>query len=353
MQTSLRILEKIMIKAGIIGATGYTGSELLRLLAGHPLAAISAVTSRNEQGKPVTALFPGLRGHVDLAFSAPDNPVLKKCDVVFFATPNGTAMSAVKTYLRSGIKVIDLSADFRLKDARLWAKWYGQPHASPKLLGQAVYGLPELNRKQIIKSALVANPGCYPTAIILALLPLIEANVVDAQSLIADAKSGISGAGRNTSLEHLYAETSESFKAYGVTGHRHLPEMCQALNSLGKAAVKLTFVPHLAPMVRGIHATVYARLKQKTDIQKLFTTRYKKEPFVDVMPAGSHPETRSVRGSNYCRLAVHQPGGGETIVILSVIDNLVKGAAGQAVQNMNLMFGLDETTGLEAVPLSP
>ena len=342
-----------MVKAGIVGATGYTGSELLRLLVRHPQVEIRVVTSRSEQGKPVTDLFPGLRGYIDHTFSNPDTALLEKCDVVFFATPNGTAMTQVGPLVQAGVKVIDLSADFRLKDAKLWSQWYGQPHAVPDLLGQAVYGLPEMNRKAIANASLVANPGCYPTAIILALLPLLETGVVDPQSLIADAKSGISGAGRKASLDHLYTETSESFKAYGVSGHRHLPEICQALNTISQMPVELTFVPHLVPMVRGIHATVYARLSKSTDVQKLYTARYKTEPFVDVMPAGSHPETRSVRGSNTCRLAAHQPGAGNTVVLLSVIDNLVKGAAGQAIQNMNLMLGLDETSGLDAPALSP
>lgn len=342
-----------MIKIGIIGATGYTGSELLRLLVGHPQVQIHVVTSRTEQGNPVATLFPNLRGYIDHAFSAPDTALLDECDVVFFATPNGTAMNQVPALIQKGIKVIDLSADFRLKDDGLWAKWYGQTHTAAKLLEQAVYGLPELNRKAIAKANLVANPGCYPTSVILSLIPLLEAGVIDTKSIIADAKSGISGAGRKTSVNHLYAETSESFKAYSVPGHRHLPEICQALNTLIAKPVELTFVPHLVPMVRGIHATVYAKLQSNLDIQKLYEDRYEGEPFVDVMPAGSHPETRAVRGSNFCRLAVHVPQKGNTLVILSVIDNLVKGAAGQAIQNMNLMCGLDEITGLDTPALSP
>ncbi len=342
-----------MIKIGIIGATGYTGSELLRLLVGHPQAQIHVVTSRTEQGNPVTTLFPNLRGYIDHAFSAPDTALLDECDVVFFATPNGTAMSQVPALIQKGIKVIDLSADFRLKDAGLWAKWYGQTHTAAKLLEQAVYGLPELNRKAIAKAHLVANPGCYPTSVILSLIPLLEAGIIDTKSIIVDAKSGISGAGRKTSLNHLYAETSESFKAYSVPGHRHLPEICQALNTLIAEPVEMTFVPHLVPMIRGIHATVYTKLQSNPDIQKLYEDRYQGEPFVDVMPAGSYPETRAVRGSNFCRLAVHVPQNGNTLVILSVIDNLVKGAAGQAIQNMNLMCGLDEIMGLDTPALSP
>lgn len=342
-----------MIKAGIVGATGYTGSELLRLLVKHPGVRIRAITSRNEKGRPVADLFPHLRGYLEHEFVDPRAPELKECELVFFATPNATAMQQVPALLDAGVKVIDLSADFRLRDAAIWAEWYGQAHAAPDLLAQAVYGLPELNRTEIARAKLVANPGCYPTAVILALLPLLETGCIDPHSLIADAKSGISGAGRKASLGHLYSETGESFKAYGVAGHRHLPEITQALNTLTESQVALTFVPHLVPMIRGIHATVYARLKKQTDLQQLYENRYRGEPFVDVLPAGSHPETRSVRGSNYCRLAVHRPGEGDTVVILSVIDNLVKGAAGQAIQNMNLMFGLDETSGLDQPGVSP
>jgi len=342
-----------MIKVGIIGATGYTGSELLRLLVKHPQVEVHVVTSRTEQGKFVTSLFPNLRGYIDHEFSAPDTVGLEECDIVFFATPHGTAMNQVSSLLEKRIKIIDLSADFRLKDAALWTKWYGQSHTAVELLEQAVYGLPELNRKAIVTASLVANPGCYPTAVILSLIPLLEAGIIDTQSIIADAKSGISGAGRKASINHLYTETSESFKAYSVSGHRHLPEICQALDTLIGEPAGLTFVPHLVPMIRGIHATVYVQLQSDTEIQKLYEDRYHNEPFIDVMPAGSHPETRAVRGSNVCRLAVHMPQKGNTAVILSVIDNLVKGAAGQAIQNMNLMCGLDESTGLDFPALSP
>ena len=342
-----------MIKVGIIGATGYTGSELLRLLVRHPQVQVHVVTSRSQQGKHITSLFPNLRGYIDHHFSAPDETELGECNIVFFATPNGTAMNQVAPLLHKGIKVIDLSADFRLKNAALWEKWYGQPHASSELLEQAVYGLPELNREAISSASLVANPGCYPTAVILSLIPLLEAGCIDLQSIIADAKSGVSGAGRKASIGHLFSEASESFTAYAVPGHRHLPEICQALNALVTGSVGMTFVPHLVPMVRGIHATTYAKLNASVDTQELFEVRYQGEPFVDVMPAGSHPETRSVRGSNICRLALHVPQQGNTLVVLSVIDNLVKGAAGQAIQNMNLMFGLDEITGLDFPALSP
>ena len=342
-----------MIKVGVVGATGYTGSELLRLLSRHPDVQIQVVTSRSEKGKAVADLFPNLRGHIKLKFTDPEIAELEKCTLVFFATPNGTAMTMVPTLLAAGVKVIDMSADFRLKDVDTWVQWYGQPHSAPDLLAEAVYGLSEINRDDIRKASLVANPGCYPTAIILSLVPMLESGCIDVKSIIADAKSGISGAGRKISAQHLFAECSESFKAYNVTGHRHQPEICQVLNNLVSDPVSVTFVPHLVPMIRGIHATVYARLQRNVDLQKMYEDRYINEPFVDVMPAGSHPETRSVRGSNFCRMAVHKPDDGNTVIVLSVIDNLVKGAAGQAIQNMNLMFGLDETTGLQNAGMMP
>jgi N-acetyl-gamma-glutamyl-phosphate reductase len=343
-----------MIKVGIIGGTGYTGVELLRLLAQHQQVALNIITSRGETEKKVSDLFPNLRGHVDLAFSEPDTQALAACDVVFSATPNGVAMTHARALLAAGVKLIDLAADFRLKDAALWEQWYGMPHACPELLAEAVYGLPEVNRAQIKKARLVANPGCYPTAVQLGFLPLVEQGLVDIQHLIADAKSGVSGAGRKAEVQTLFAEAADNFKAYGVAGHRHLPEIRQGLESAAGNAVGLTFVPHLTPMIRGIHATLYARLQDSgVDLQKLYAQRYANEPFVDVLPPGSHPDTRSVRAANTCRMAVHRPQGGDTVVILSVIDNLVKGAAGQAVQNMNLMFGLPEATGLMQVPVLP
>jgi N-acetyl-gamma-glutamyl-phosphate reductase len=343
-----------MIKVGIVGGTGYTGVELLRLLAAHPEVEIQAITSRSEKGLPVADMYPNLRGHLDLAFSEPDMSVLKNCDVVFFATPNGIAMTMARELIDAGIKVIDLAADFRVKDIDEWSKWYGMDHACPELVEQAVYGLPEVNRAQIKKAQLIANPGCYPTAVQLGLLPLIEKGLVETDNLIADAKSGVSGAGRTAAVGTLQAESSENFKAYGVAGHRHLPEIKQGLALANKAEVGLTFVPHLVPMIRGIHATCYAKLKDSTvDLQSLYENYYKNEVFVDVMPAGSFPETRTVKGANQCRMAIHVPQEGDTVVILSVIDNLVKGAAGQAVQNMNIMFDLNEDAGLTAIALVP
>lgn len=341
------------IKVGIIGGTGYTGVELLRLLAIHSNVELTVITSRGEAGMLVAEMFPSLRGYVNLKFSDPAQVDLSVCDVVFFATPNGIAMQQTRDLLDKGVRVIDLAADFRIKDVAIWEKWYGMKHACPELITEAVYGLPEINREKIKNAKLVANPGCYPTAVQLGFMPLLESGIIDPSYLIADAKSGVSGAGRKAEVHALLAEAGDNFKAYGVAGHRHLPEISQGLKAMANQDVGLTFTPHLLPMIRGIHATLYGRLTKPVDLQKLFEERYSDEAFVDVLPKGSHPETRSVRGSNQCRIAVHQPQGGNTVVILSVIDNLVKGAAGQAVQNMNIMFGLSEGLGLNVVPLLP
>ena len=354
----LHVMQNKILKIGIVGGTGYTGVELLRLLALHPHAQITAVTSRAEAGMAVADMFPSLRNYVKTVFSDPATVDLSECDVVFFATPNGIAMKQTRELLAKGVRVIDLAADFRIQDIAKWEKWYGMSHSCPDLVAEAVYGLPELNRDKIRTAQLVANPGCYPTAIQLGFMPLIEAGVVDVKHLIADAKSGVSGAGRKPEVVSLFAETGDNFKAYGVSGHRHLPEISQGLSNmmLSKAnqdQVGLTFVPHLTPLIRGIHATLYATLTKDVDLQALFENRYHKERFIDVLPVGSHPETRSVRGSNQCRIAVHRPQGGDKVVVLSVIDNLVKGAAGQAVQNMNIMFGFSENASLEIVPLLP
>lgn len=342
-----------MIRAGIVGGTGYTGVELLRILALHPAVEVTAVTSRADAGQRVDKVYPSLRGYCNALFSLPELDNLLACDVVFFATPNGTAMTMAAALLDRGIKVIDLSADFRIKDVKEWEKWYGMEHTSPDLIAEAIYGLPEINREAIKQARLIACPGCYPTAVQLGFLPLIETAAIDVGSLIADVKSGVSGAGRKAELSSLMSETGESFKAYGVSGHRHLPEIKQGLQLVAGGNVGLTFVPHLTPMIRGIHATLYGRLTQSVDLQALFEQRYQDERFVDVLPAGSHADTRNVRGSNRCQIAIHQPQGGDTVVILSVIDNLIKGASGQAVQAMNLVFGLPESQGLETVALYP
>lgn len=337
-------------RIGIVGGTGYAGAELLRLLSAHPNAEVIAVTSRGDAGTPVAQAYPQLRGVIELDFVEPSTANLADCDVVFFATPHAAAMRDVPALLDAGKRVIDLSADFRLKDATEWASWYGVEHACPELIERAVYGMPELNRARIAGAQLVAAPGCYPTAVVLGFKPLVEAGLVDVDRLIADAKTGVSGAGKSLKPGFLFAEMQESFKAYGVAGHRHLPEIRQSLAALAGADVGLTFVPHLVPMIRGIHATLYGQLNAAGhDLQALYEKAYADEPFVDVLPAGGMPETRHVRGANMCRMAVHRPGDGNTAVVLSVIDNLVKGAAGQAVQCFNLMIGVDETRAL-AVP---
>lgn len=342
-----------MIKVGIVGGTGYTGVELLRILAQHPEVELHAITSRKEAGMPVCDMYPSLRGRVSLKFVEPAAAGLSSCDVVFFATPNGIAMQETRALLEAGVRVIDLAADFRLKNVATWEKWYGMQHACPDLIAEAVYGLPELNREKIKAARLVANPGCYPTAAQLGFLPLVEAGVADLTHLVADCKSGVSGAGRKAEVATLFSEASDNFKAYAVSGHRHQPEIRQGLELMAGESVNLTFVPHLTPLIRGIHATLYVRLKADVDLQAIYEKRFASESFVDVLPAGAHPETRSVRGSNLCRIAVHRPQGGEVAVVLSVIDNLTKGAAGQAVQNMNILFGLPEIMGLQQIPLLP
>ena len=343
-----------MIKAGVVGGTGYTGVELLRLLVAHPDVELTIITSRSEADLPVSDLYPNLRGHLDIVFQEPDLASLCECDVVFFATPNGVAMKMTPELINAGVKVIDLAADFRLKDPAEWEHWYGMEHACPDVLEEAVYGLPEINREAVRKARVVANPGCYPTAVTLGFLPLIEQGLLDDTHLIADAKSGVSGAGRGANVGSLLSEASESFKPYGVTGHRHLPEIKQTLSAISGHQVGLTFVPHLVPMIRGIEASLYSVItSNNVDLQSLYEQRYADEAFVDVLPAGGLPETRSVKGSNMCRLSVFRPQDGDTVVVSSVIDNLVKGAAGQAIQNMNIMFDIDEKTGIDQIALLP
>jgi N-acetyl-gamma-glutamyl-phosphate reductase len=343
-----------MIKIGIVGGTGYTGVELLRLLASHPEAEVRAITSRKDAGTPVADMFPSLRGKYSLAFSDPAQTKLGGCDVVFFATPHGVAMAQARELVGAGVRLIDLAADFRIKDVAAFERWYKIPHACPELLAEAAYGLTELNRDAIRRARIVGNPGCYPTVVQLGLWPLLEAGVVDPEHLIADCKSGVSGAGRKAEMGLIFSEASDNFKAYGVNGHRHHPEIVQELGRVAKGPVSLVFIPHLVPMIRGMQATLYVRLtKDDVDLQALFEKRYAGEAFVDVMPPKSEPDTRSTRAANVCRIAVHRPENGDIAVILSVQDNLVKGAAGQAIQNMNLMFGLPETTGLGAAPVLP
>ena len=345
-----------MIKVGIVGGTGYTGVELLRLLSQHPQVQIQAITSRKEAGLPVSDMYPSLRGHVDLAFVTPDDAKLNACDVVFFATPHGVAMAQARELLAAGVKVIDLAADFRLKDTAVFEQWYGMAHTCPDLLAEAVYGLPEINREAIQKARLIGNPGCYPTSVQLGFAPLLKHKLIEPTHLIANCASGVSGAGRKAEVHTLFPESSDNFKAYGVKGHRHGPEINQQLRAIaGDDTVNCLFVPHLLPIIRGIHSTLYARLNsagQAADLQSIFEDAYRGERFVDVLPAGSAPETRSVRASNTVRIAVHRPQP-DTVMVLVVEDNLTKGASGQAVQCMNLMCGLDEHPGLTGVPVLP
>ncbi|MFK7732366.1 MAG: N-acetyl-gamma-glutamyl-phosphate reductase [Pseudomonadales bacterium] len=346
-----------MISVGIVGGTGYTGAELLRLLAGHREARVDLITSRAEAGVRVDSLYPTLRGVCDLSFEAPDAGRLAECDLVYFATPHGVAMELMPELIKRGTRVVDLSADFRLRDIDVWETWYGQKHTCPELVEQAVYGLPEVNRSSIRDAQLVAAAGCYPTSVQLGFLPLLANELIDESTLIANAASGVSGAGRQAKIDNLLAELSDNFKAYGVSGHRHLPEIEQGLNTAAKQTVQLTFVPHLLPVIRGIHATLYGQIKaegiDEQALQALYEQYYSDEPFVDVLPAGQLPQTRNVKGSNVCRIAVSQPQQRNTVVICSAIDNLVKGASGQAIQCMNIMLGLNETAGLESVPLCP
>jgi N-acetyl-gamma-glutamyl-phosphate reductase len=344
------------IKIAIVGGTGYTGVELLRLLANHPNAELVAITSRSEDGVNVADMFPNLRDFFDIAFSVPDLSVLKKCDLVFFATPHGVAMSMAPDLIKAGVKIIDLAADFRIIDIAVWEQWYGMQHTCPEIMTEVVYGLPELNRQAIKTAKIVANPGCYPTAVQLGFQPLLEAGLVDVKDLIADGKSGVSGAGRGANVAFLAAETAEGFKAYAVNGHRHQPEMVQGLELMANESVNLTFVPHLVPMIRGIETTLYANLTMQinaSELQNLFEDFYKNEPFVDVMPSGSLPDTRMVKGSNMVKMAVYQLANSNKVVVTVVIDNLVKGASGQAIQNMNLMFEMAEKEGLNQLALLP
>jgi len=348
-----------LIRVGIVGGTGYTGAELLRLLACHPKARVEIITSRGDAGRRVDSLYPNLRGFIDLEFSEPELKALLQCDVVFFATPHGVAQSMMKALYDGGARVIDLSADFRIRDIAVWEKWYGQAHACPELVNEAVYGLPEHNREKIKRAQLVACPGCYPTSVQLALMPALKAGLVDPTTLIANSASGISGAGRSAKVGFLMAENYDSFKPYGVSGHRHLPEIEQGLRDMQNAdadAAKITFVPHLLPTIRGILSTVYARLNKSVSgdqVQAIYSDYYRDEIFVDVLERGLYPETRFVRGSNMCRLGVEVPQGGDVLVLMSAIDNLAKGASAQAVQNMNLMFGVDEDSGLHFPPALP
>ncbi|MCU4396313.1 MULTISPECIES: N-acetyl-gamma-glutamyl-phosphate reductase [Acinetobacter] len=349
-----------VISVGIVGGTGYTGVELLRLLLRHPQARVDVLTSRTEAGKRVADMFPSLRGHTELEFSDLDLDRLKQCDVVFFATPHGVAMQHAQELIDADTKVIDLAADFRLQNLAEFEKWYGMQHSCPTVLTESVYGLTELNREKIKNARVIGNPGCYPTTVQLGLAPLLknDTTLINTQNIIIDAKSGVSGAGRKASLGMIYSENADNFKAYGVAGHRHHPEIVEALENISGQKGQfnqILFVPHLVPMIRGMLSTIYVDLTaqgQKLDIQALYEDFYKNERFVDVMPANSSPETRSVRGANELRIALYRLQENKLIILVAQ-DNLVKGAAGQAIQNMNLMFNFDEAAGLECIGLLP
>lgn len=345
-----------MYKISVVGASGYTGAELLRLLAGHGGVEITSVTSRQYAGQPVGEQFPSLRGCVELDFELLDPAVLAaNSDVVFTAVPHQTAMALVPELLGAGARVVDLSADFRLADAGIYADWY-QEHTAPQLLREAVYGLPELFRPDIAAARLIANPGCYPTCAALALAPLLEAGRIEPETIIIDSKSGTSGAGRGAKVASLYCEVNEGFKAYGLPRHRHTPEIEQTLSGLAGRPVTISFTPHLIPANRGILSTCYATLTAGIDQAELldaFGDYYAGEPFVRVLPSGHLPNIAHVRGSNFCDIGLVTDERTHRVVVISAIDNLVKGAAGQAVQNMNLMLGLPETQGLLQPPLFP
>ena len=343
------------VKVAVFGASGYTGLELMRLLARHPGVELTFITSREYQGRPVAEVFPTLAEIVKLSFVAPDPAVIASAtEVVFLAVPHKTAMEVVPPLLSAGVRVVDLSADFRFRDQAVYEAWY-QPHSAPELLMEAVYGLPELHRNKIRTARLVGNPGCYPTCVILGLAPLLKGRLVFPDSLIADSKSGVSGAGRGASLTTSYCEVTDSLKAYKVAEHRHAPEMEQELSLLSGKPVKVTFTPHLAPMGRGILGTLYAQLVKPLtdeDIHKVYRAFYRDQPFVRLMPPGTWPSTQQVRGSNYCDLAFKVDRERGRVILVSVIDNLTRGASGLAVHNFNLMAGFPETLGLDLVPLA-
>jgi len=346
-----------MLKIAIVGASGYTGLELIRLLDRHPLVEIRCVTSEQSAGKRISDTFPTLRGRCDLVLEPLDAAAIAaKTDLIFTALPHQAAMRVVPAFLAAGKKVVDLSADYRLHDPAVYAAWY-EPHLNPELLPEAVFGLPEVRREVIRQARLVANPGCYPTSVILGLKPLLENGLIDLSSIIADSKSGASGAGRSAKVDSLYCEVNDSFKAYGVGGvHRHTPEIEQELSELAGKPVTITFTPHLVPMDRGILSTIYAtptRAVTTEELVALYAESYKDEPFVRPRPKGQFPSTAFVRGSNFCDIGITLDSRANRIVVVSAIDNLVKGASGQAIQNMNLLCGYPETMGLEGLAIFP
>lgn len=343
-------------RVGIIGATGYTGVELLRLLLKHPEVEVTALTSQKYAGIPIDHVFPSLAKTLSLKCEELNvDQISKKTDFIFTAVPHKTAMETVPLFYRQGKRVVDLSADFRLKDARLYEKWY-QKHTSTDLLTKSVYGLPELHREKIRKAKIVGNPGCYPTGALIGLIPLVKKGMVSLENIVIDSKSGVSGAGRDVVLESLFCEVNEGVKAYKIFEHRHLPEIEQELSEMVQKEVSVTFVPHLIPMDRGILTTIYLVLTKKQKAEEVFAIfqeHYQKEPFIRIYPRGKLPNTKDVRGSNYCDIGIKLNEADGRIVVVTAIDNLVKGASGEAVQNMNIMLGFPETMGLEVLPLAP
>jgi len=343
-------------RVGIIGATGYTGVELLRLLLHHPEVEVTALTSQKYAGLPIDQVFPSLMKYLQLKCEELNlDQVSRKTDFIFTAVPHKTAMETVPSFVQRGKRVVDLSADFRLQDPAVYERWY-QKHTAPELLKESVYGLPELHRKKIREARIVGNPGCYPTGALIGLIPLVEKGMISLESIIIDSKSGVSGAGRDVVLESLFCEVNEGVRAYKIFEHRHTPEIEQELSQLVQKKVNVTFVPHLIPMDRGILTTLYVILakKMKTEeVSNIFERYYEKEPFVRICQKGKFPNTKNVRGSNYCDICVKVNEGDGRLVVVTAIDNLVKGASGEAVQNMNIMLGYPETMGLDVVPLWP
>lgn len=343
-------------RVGIIGATGYTGVELLRLLLHHPEVEVTALTSQKYAGVPIGQVFPSLAKRVEIKCEELSvEQISKKADFVFTALPHKTAMETVPLFYYAGKKVVDLSADFRLKDSTVYERWY-QKHTASDLLGESVYGLPELHRDKIRSAKIVGNPGCYPTGALIGLIPLIQKGLISPEGIVIDSKSGVSGAGRDVVLESLFCEVNEGVKAYKIFAHRHTPEIEQEASLLAQKKIGVTFVPHLIPMDRGILTTLYVHLtkKMKTeDLLNAFQEYYEGEPFVRIYPKGKLPNTKDVRGSNFCDIGLAVSESGDHAVIVTAIDNLVKGASGEAIQNMNIMLGYPESMGLEVVPLTP
>lgn len=346
-----------MIKAAICGGSGYTGAELLRILSGHPEVEITAVTSEKSAGKKVADLFPHLHKYSYLIYEPLDKEkIMNKADVFFMALPHAASQEAVDYFFKKGKKVIDLSADYRLSDVAVYEEWYKTPHNYADTLKEAVYGLPELHREKIKQSSLVANPGCYPTSAILGLYPAIKEDIIDVNSIIIDSKSGTSGAGRKADVGFSYCEVNEGFKAYGIATHRHTPEIEQELSEIAGKKITINFTPHLVPMNRGIISTIYGKMIRKAetaDMLSVYKKYYDAEPFVKVLDEGVYPNAKNVRGSNYCEIGLRVNKRTNTLIIVSAIDNLVKGASGQAIQNMNIMMGFKETTALESLAVFP